>query len=180
MYKNPPPRAFHTKILRGILHVYEGPSDLWCVCACVCVCGSHPSSSLGEQRGSQTGERSSGSDGGDRQWQNVQRGEMEGREGEAKRGPAQTNTLTRKPQQQETREVNNDSRNAEHKLEGWINSHKADWEPLKRPTTCRLVWMKVCQLKRALLARQKLKKLTQSQWRFWLPSEKKNVSWVST
>lgn len=84
------PRAFQITVLRGNPCVYEGPSDLWCVCMSVslyvslwvCVVSS-PSLPLCEQRerGSLTGERSSGSDGGDRQWQNVQRGEEGGREG---------------------------------------------------------------------------------------------------
>lgn len=38
---------------------------------------------------------------------------------------AQTNTLARKPQQQETAEANNDSRKAEHKLHEW--HHLRQW-----------------------------------------------------
>lgn len=52
--------------------------------------------------------------------------EERGREGEAESDqPRQIPSHAKHNNKRQ--EVNNDSRKAEHKLEGWINSHKADW-----------------------------------------------------
>lgn len=103
----------------------------------VCVCGFQLSSSLCEQReapeqGGAQVEVMEGT-GSDKMYR-----EERGREGEAecdwpRQIPSHAN------HNNERREVNNDSRKAEHKLEGWISSHKADWELLKRSTTGILV-----------------------------------------
>lgn len=57
--------------------------------------------------------------------------EERGREGEAegdrpRQIPSHANHNNKRQEN-----MNNDSRKAEHKLEGWINSHKVDWELLR-------------------------------------------------
>lgn len=103
IHKTHLPAAFQTTVLRGILRVNEGPSDLWCDCVCVYVWFPSlllfPLWTQGEapKQGSAQVEVMEGT-GSDKMYR-----EERGMGGWGREWPAQTNTLTRKPQQRETR-----------------------------------------------------------------------------
>ncbi len=159
--QNPPPKSLSNYSIKGdAMCLWRAFWSVVCLCVCVsvcvCVCGFQPSSSLCEQREApEQGERSSGSDGGDRQWQNVQRGGSEGgRVRQRVTGP------DKYPHTQTT--TTRDKRTEQWQQESWTQVGRLDQQSQGRLGTTRrsatspewFEW-KVYKVKRALLARQK-------------------------
>lgn len=150
--QNPPPKSLSNYSIKG------DSMCLWrAFWSVVCLCVWFPALlvPLRTERGSQTGERSSGSDGGDRQWQNVQRGEREGgRVRQRVTGP------DKYPHTQTT--TTRDKRTEQWQQESWTQVGRLDQQSQGRlGTTWRSAtspdWFewKVYKVKRALLAKQK-------------------------